>query len=48
MAVVEGGGIAEGSRRVIVLGAGLSGASVALELAAQGVAVTLIERDPQP
>ncbi len=48
MAVVEGGGIAEGSRRVTVLGAGLSGASVALELAAQGVAVTLIERDPQP
>jgi hypothetical protein len=33
---------------VVVLGAGLAGSSVALELAARGVPVTLVERDPQP
>lgn len=38
----------DGRRRVAVLGAGLSGASVALELATQGIPVTLIERDGQP
>ncbi|WP_292445232.1 FAD-dependent oxidoreductase [Methylibium sp.] len=36
------------NRSVTILGAGLSGASVALELATQGVAVTLIERDALP
>lgn len=33
---------------VTVLGAGLTGASVALELACRGVPVTLLERDAQP
>lgn len=36
------------ARDVMVLGAGLAGCSVALELATQGVAVTLIERDALP
>ena len=33
---------------VLVLGAGLQGAGVALELARRGVQVTLIDQDPQP
>lgn len=33
---------------VLVLGAGLQGAGVALELARRGVAVTLIDQDPRP
>ena len=33
---------------VVVLGAGLAGASVALELAARGLPVTLVERDARP
>ncbi len=41
-------GMSHENRSVTILGAGLSGASVALELATQGVRVTLIERDALP
>ena len=33
---------------IVILGAGLQGAGVALELARRGTAVTLIDQDPQP
>lgn len=37
-----------GCPRVVVLGAGLTGVGVALELAHRGVAVTLVDQDPWP
>ncbi|RZU02140.1 FAD-dependent oxidoreductase [Rivibacter subsaxonicus] len=48
MAAIREGRSDDHQPRVTVLGAGLSGASVALELATQGVPVRLVERDTRP
>jgi glycine/D-amino acid oxidase-like deaminating enzyme len=46
----EAGGSARerGSAEVLILGAGLQGAGVALELAGRGASVTLVDQDPRP
>ncbi len=46
-----GGGrreVAQGSERVVVVGAGIGGLAAALELAARGLDVTVLERGPAP